>query len=349
MKHTTHTEASYILSGDVGGTNTSLAIVECVQNNYRILDKKSFQSQNLQSLDEAIHTVLEQFTALIHKHPISGACFTVAGPVLHNTVKLTNVPWGIDGNSLGKTLGFPVFLINDISGICYGLPLLDKNNPEELVALNEKAFDKNDTDQSVQAVVAPGTGLGVGYLVHTANNYFSLPAEAGHIDWAPYSDETLELFSYVNKLYGVTQGVESYISGRGIENIFRFITQKFPQDACSKEILHSAPGSWGSQIAQAYGSCENCTKTMLLFIEMLGRYASSVALWILPKNGLFLSGGIPGKNKALLLEDDRFMKSFRRNYQPGIAKLLEDIPVYITLNYSINLSGAAHAFDCLSK
>ena len=86
-----------------------------------------------------------------------------------------------------------------------------------------------------------------------------------------------------------------------------------------------------------------CSLTMELFCEYYARKVSSLASVFLPSGGIYLAGGISSKNEDFLVESNRFMRIFERNYAPHIQEFLADLPVMIVRNYSISLIGAANA------
>ena len=65
-----------ILVGDVGGTNTRLAIIEMVKGNFNFLAEETFPSREEPSLESALRKFLSS-----PLHPITRACLGVAGPV----------------------------------------------------------------------------------------------------------------------------------------------------------------------------------------------------------------------------------------------------------------------------
>ena len=68
---------SAILVGDIGGTNTRLAIIEIVKGHFHFLAEQTFPSREELSLESA----LRKFLSSNALHPITQACLGVAGPV----------------------------------------------------------------------------------------------------------------------------------------------------------------------------------------------------------------------------------------------------------------------------
>ena len=103
----------YVLGGDVGGTNTHLAIAGIKNNKPELVYQKHFESQNLKSLVPAVKEVL-QYAFDTYKVNISLACIGGAGPVAKNVCTLTNLKWNVDGKELvKKTRLNKVIVVND--------------------------------------------------------------------------------------------------------------------------------------------------------------------------------------------------------------------------------------------
>ena len=356
LKNIFSADNCFILAGDIGGTNTTVALMELLDGSINLRMKQGFSSQSISGLEEAIDQAMPQFLKEIGQAHIAGACFTAAGPVNHNVCSLTNVSWTIDGNALSTRLGFPVYVINDLSGICYGLPLLDVSAKTQILALEHPDGTLPQAQElkagtEVRAVVAPGTGLGIGYLIHDRGNYLALPSESGHIDWGAFSPETREIQSWLHHKLGKNPGPEQVISGIGLANLFDFMVEvrQVEQSEAIKEILAGPRSNRGALISQYSHTDATCGRIMELFVEIMARFCSSVALWMLPKAGLYIAGGIPGKNQDWFVKDHHFMKLFLQNYLKGMENQLVQVPVYLALDYGINLFGAAHGFHCLNQ
>ncbi|MGD8931645.1 MAG: glucokinase, partial [Chromatiales bacterium] len=70
-----------LLAGDIGGTNTRLAIYRATaQNRYEALHEQVFPSGEFPDLE----SILAQFLGTVEQR-ITRACFGVAGPVIDQT------------------------------------------------------------------------------------------------------------------------------------------------------------------------------------------------------------------------------------------------------------------------
>jgi len=82
---------------------------------------------------------------------------------------------------------------------------------------------------------------------------------------------------------------------------------------------------------------------MALFVELYARVCAELCAVFLPTGGLYLAGGIAGKNAARFLDGGRFMASFERNYRPHLDVIARATPVHLVRDYAVSLYGAADA------
>ena len=84
-----------ILAGDIGGTNTNLAIVGQTGSKFTILMSCTYSSQEVTDLlvpvEEVINAAVEKDAAL--KPQL--CCISAAGPVADNTCKMTNCDFDV--------------------------------------------------------------------------------------------------------------------------------------------------------------------------------------------------------------------------------------------------------------
>jgi len=334
-----------ILAGDIGGTNTNLALVGEKANKYTILLKCVFKSNKI---DGVIDPLKEVIAAAKKKNPhlkIDLCCISAAGPVENNYCKLTNCKWAIDGGAIKKAIKIDTLVINDFLAIGYGIPTLDANDPNQITKLPTTEGNFPRPEGTTKAVVGAGTGLGVGFLTATDGKYRAHPSEGGHSAFAAFDDETIKLKEYVADKTGMTPGVELFVSGQGISNIYHYIKDKknIKIEGALKRIDEAKDEDKPALISKNAGDNKVCRDIMKLFVKMYGGFAGGLAVIFLPFGGVYLAGGIVTKNEPLFLEDNLFMRNFEANYNPNIRPLLKKIPVYIIKDYSISLYGAANA------
>jgi glucokinase len=334
-----------ILAGDIGGTNTTLAVVGQKKSKYTLILKCAFKSQQIDGLTDPIKEVIAAARQKSSALKIDLCCISAAGPVEKNYCQMTNCKWAIDGKALKKTVKTDTLVINDFLAVGYGIPTLAVNDPKQITRLPTTDGKFPEPAGSTKIVVGAGTGLGVGFLTADAGKYRAHPSEGGHSGFAAFDEETIKLKEYVAKKYGMAPGTEPFVSGQGIANIYNYLKdgKKLAMDAVLKEIDQAKDEDKPALISTNARNNRTCRDIMKLFVKMYGSFAGSLAVVFLPFGGVYLAGGIATKNEWLFLEDNLFMKYFEQNYNPILRPLLKKIPVYIVRDYSISLYGAANA------
>jgi glucokinase len=344
--------AEYIFCGDMGGTNTSFALARVQGGSVRVVGKFLFKTQGIVSLVRAVCEAKEEIGRRRPEIVIRKACVSVAGIVKNNSCVMTNTSWIVSGDEFAAVLKIPVKIINDFTALSYALPLLDTRNPEEITLLcaGESA---SALSGRIRAVVGAGTGLGVGCLLETDAGFEALASEGGHMDFAPVDETTRELHAWTEKRAGSIPEAELFVSGQGLANIFWFFYEKAGDSANLSEEFRKIAAlpdeEKPARIAASASNDRGCADIMKLFVRMYARVAYNVAVTFLPAAGLYLAGGIAGKNEDWFLRDGAFMKSFLVACKPKIRTMLESIPVYIIKDYGVSLTGAANAARYLMK
>ncbi len=313
-----------ILAGDIGGTNTRLCLAETDKhNNILPIKEEIYKSGNA-----GLAPLIQEFIGTELKP--KKACFAVAGFVADNKCKITNLPWAeLDANQLQIELNIPkVTLINDFVAIAYNI-VLENNRSLETLQIGE--YNKN----AAIAIIGAGTGLGKAYAIPQGDNYQVLPSEGGHSNFASYAydEESLELLEYLGK--NGTVDIEQLVSGLGIVNIFRFLSDKYNYEDAKDFLSQPYPS-----LAIAKGAKQGnslCQKSLEMFAEAYGAAAGDMALTFLPFGGFYIAGGIAAKNIDLMKKGG-FMKQFKNKAR--VAALLEKVPVHIVLNELEGLKGA---------
>lgn len=339
----------YLLTADVGGTNTSFALVGQRGRQYHLLGKFLFKTQELSSLPDAAEAATDEIRRRLPATPISRCCVSAAGPVKNNVCRLTNAPWTADGEELSAILGIPTLVINDFTAIAYGLPLLDHRDPKVLTPIPRDDGYLPSPRGTVRAVIGAGTGLGVGCLIETPVGYTAIPSEGGHIDFCGFDSPSKELVRMVEERIGVVPEAELFISGQGLVNIHDFFrNRRVGGSSPAMEAIDTADDAEKPGLISAGAAeCGECAEIMRFFTRLYGRFAANIATLYLPSAGLYLAGGIAAKNQDWFLRPGGFMETFSLGYRSHIREALREIPVYIIRDYSISLLGAAQAATVL--
>jgi glucokinase len=336
----------YILAGDIGGTNSNLAIVGVKNGKFTVILECVYKSGEIAGLVAPLQEVLKIAAEKDSALKPNLCCISGAGPVENNFCKLTNLKWNIDGQEIKKAINMETLIINDFLAIGYGIPTLNVDDPKQITKLPHPDGSTPAPQKGAsKAVVGAGTGLGVGFLVTVGDKYYASPSEGGHSGFADFDDETRKIKDFVAKKIGKTPGTEPFVSGQGINNIYQYFKAEglIKPEGIFEQIEAASDEDKPALISKNAATNKTCKDIMKIFIKMYGRFASNASLLFLALGGLYLAGGIVTKNEALFLEDQLFMKNFATNYKDNIQQLLAKIPVYIVKDYSISIYGAANA------
>ncbi|MDJ0675294.1 MAG: glucokinase [Calothrix sp. MO_167.B42] len=332
-----------LLAGDIGGTKTILQLVKVSpeQDLHRIAEER-YHSGDFTDLVPMV----QQFLAKTNTEIPQKACFGIAGPVVNNTAKLTNIAWSLDGERLQSELGIAqVSLINDFAAVGYGVLGLKET---DLYTLQPG----KPNPESPIAIIGAGTGLGQGFLIQQGERYQVFSSEGGHADFAPRNELEFQLLKYLLDKHDIQRvSVERVVSGLGIVSIYQFmrdrqlasespeiaqVVKTWEQEAGKPEKSVDPGAAIGTAAVQK--SDRLAEKTMQLFVEAYGAEAGNLALKLLPYGGLYVAGGIAAKILPLL-ETGSFLLNFTQKGR--MRGILEDIPVHVVLNPQVGLIGAA--------
>nr|MBI3613188.1 glucokinase [Nitrospirota bacterium] len=345
-----------ILAGDIGGTKTILALFDWKRERVEPVRERTFASADFKSLEEVIDEFLKPpeppAPVLAEDEPtpeaaeaappaqegppvIEAACFGVAGPIIENRCKTTNLPWVVDGTALAKHLkAGQVRLLNDLEATAYGLLVL---RPDEFTVLNAGAA-RPTQPTAAMALIAAGTGLGEAILYGDGTRYHPMPSEGGHASFAPTSDLEIDLLRHLRSSY-LHVSYERVLSGAGLHAIYEFLrdTKRNEPTWLAERIKVSDAAAVIAEVGLA-GQSELCQQALDLFASIYGAEAGNLALKALALNGLYVGGGIAPK-LIPKLKDGTFMRAFvaKGRYK----NLLNAIPVRVIMNPKTALLGAA--------
>ncbi len=317
-----------ILSADIGGTKTNVALFQISGKVLRSVAMETYASREHSSLEE----ILEKFLA-VRDGSVSRACFGVAGPVKHGRSETTNLAWVVDSSHLARMLGLRrVGLLNDMEATAWGIGALA---PKDLAVINPGRPDP----QGNGAVIAAGTGLGEAGLEWNGKERWPFASEGGHSDFAPRNELEIELLRYLAAKFGHVS-YERALSGPGLHNIYNFLrdTKRAEEPAwLAEELAREDPSAVISRVALEERAAI-CERAMDYFVEIYGAEAGNLALKMMATAGVYLGGGIAPKIAARLKRRD-FLEAFVSKGR--LRPLLEDVPVSIILNDGAALLGAA--------
>jgi glucokinase len=311
-----------VLAGDIGGTNTRLALADAAINRVRLLEIERFRNEGRRS----VHELIQGFLA--NKHRPQAACLAVAGPTDGKSVRLTNLDWEIDTQDIAARTGISkVRLINDFAAVGNGLGALDDGGRVTLQPGNAQP-------QGPRLAVGPGTGLGVVQCCWTEGSYRPIASEGGHISFAPCDDEQVRLLDFLRAEHGRVS-VERILSGPGISRLYRFCWNDEGRPG-------TAPSLDPAEVTDAaLGESDGVAQHALtLFCRIFGQAAGDLALVSQATGGVYLAGGISPKILPLLQRPD-FLRGLKDKGR--FSAWMEQVPVHVVLDGDVGLKGAALA------
>ena len=333
-----------ILAGDIGGTNTRLALFD------EQLDKRherNFKNEGRAGLIEIAREFLDGAAAAGAAGKVDRAAFGVAGPVKEGRAKMTNLPWRLDERELARELDIEpkrVALINDLVAHGEGIELL---RPEQVITVQPGEFSSGN-----RAVIAAGTGLGEGGIFWDPRaglggavgdgRWRAFASEGGHSDFAPRDERQIALLKFLLGKYP-NASWERVLSGPGLRNIYDFLIT--PEQLGPSAALPGAGrgGPQPSEISDAgmKGTNRACVEALDLFVAFYGAEAANLALKVMATGGVYIGGGI-APNIVAKLRSKTFVDAFVATGPENIRQVLVKIPVHI-VNFELNgLYGAAN-------
>ncbi len=323
-----------VLAGDIGATKTNLGLFVSGQHGP---ERVSFC--NFASCGEAefVRQVKDFWFREGAETKLAAICFGVAGPVQEGCVEATNLGLKLNEKALQKEFSCPhLTLVNDLFATAAAISCL---GDAELAVL--QAGNIFESISATSVVLAPGTGLGMAFLVG-GENLQILASEGGHADFAPRNELEVELWRYFKLHYGRVSR-ERLLSGPGLLNIYNWFRQRGETQVATAGLdlaFSSATATNAADVVAAADAGEDLQAVQALetFVSLLGSVAGDLVVTGMAVAGLYLAGGIPAKIIGHL-RHDRFLAAFRDKGR--MAPWLEQVPVKVVLNPEAALLGAA--------
>jgi len=327
-----------ILAGDIGGTNTRLALYDAATgggpDGLRQVAVEKTASKEHAGLGEIARAFLARHAP---GAPIEAAGFGIAGPVRDGRCVATNIPWVIDARALEEMLGLrprTVTLMNDLEANAHGIGGLATS---DFLSLREGALDPSGS----KAIISAGTGLGEAGLVRVDGRLVPFATEGGHATFAPRDETEIELLRYLLRTRAHVSW-EHVLSGPGLVNVYSFLrdTGRGVEEPSLRDEIASGDAAGAISRAALKGSSPLASRALDLFVSLYGHEASNLALRTMATDGVYLGGGIAPRIVERL-KAGGFAEAF-----VGVGRMkpvLEAIPVYVILNDGAALLGAARA------
>jgi glucokinase len=323
-----------VLAGDIGGTNSRLALYE----GKKLLFERTHPSAQQASLEATAEQFLSDAGATLGPtaRP-ERACLAVAGPIVGNTARITNLSWFVDAESLKARLKIPHFrLANDFEAAAFGVTLLDA---DQMVKVGGEAPQLHGP----MVVAGPGTGLGQAFLFWSPEErrYRVMPSEAGHGDFAARTPIEWGLCCHLASKYGRVS-YERVISGPAFKDLIAYL---MTEPACRMLVTEETRAALATEeaavvvVRQAVaGRDPLCTLAVNVFASALGAYVGNLAMTVLATGGVFIAGGIAPRILELLKAGPlREAFETKGRFKPLLSKM----PLYVITSREVGLLGAA--------
>ncbi len=318
--------ASTLLIGDIGGTNARFALADPSTPGFR--DALTLKCAEFASVEEA----LSNYLAEVGESDPGVICLASAGPLIGDSINVTNNHWNIVPSDLRSEFGTDrVKLLNDFEAVAFSIPFLGDDGHVP-VGLPEAGPLPNEFNL---AIVGPGTGLGTAGLVRRAGQLLPISGEGGHMGFAPESQVQIEILRVLHDRFERVSA-ERLLSGSGIENIYLALCVIHGE----KRTPLAAADVFASTAEDA-----RAAETAAMFFDVLGQVAGDVALVLDARDGVYIAGGI-SKRYPELLHNSGFRNAFENKGRH--RSLMERIPTQLITYDEPGLLGAAYCALSLS-
>lgn len=320
-----------LLIVDLGGTKSRVGLFELEEDRQKCVLQNVYRNEEFAGIAEIIEAFYQQSPGRADH-----LCIAIAGVVEGDTATLTNLDWRLDMYSLQRRFSFEQALfINDLTALAAAVYQLED---DEAVVLKKGEVAKEEA----VAIIAPGTGLGQGFLFPRGRDFLARGSEGGHAGFSPKNAEELRFAAWMIERSGAVSA-EQVCAGPGITLLYRFFTEKEGLEPAewlrqkASEIEDLAP--LVVEGASSDPPCPVCKKVIDSYLAMLGTEAANLALKLYARGGVYIGGGvILHLLPAVSLEP--FVAAFGRNEK--MAELLASIPVFIITKEDAHLYGALH-------
>ena len=295
---------------DLGGTNLRAGAG----------DTSSMTISDIQKIKvDTNKDIFDALNEISSKNNYEEIVISAAGPVSENKISMTNRELEISAADLEKELNVKeCHLLNDWESIGYSLPLMTKND------FNEIKSGNMDNSQTCLAI-GPGTGLGFSVLRYVGNVPYVYPTELGNA--RSYNAHLSNLFEISNSKNFIV--LEDYLSGTGIKKIY---AEKSGKNLTTEEIV------------SLYLEDDLATFVLNNFVVALNNILQDLALTFNARGGIFFAGSLM-RTISEMNSINYIKEEFNKHSSEAHSNILKNIsinlinkehtPLYGNLNYSV--------------
>jgi glucokinase len=312
------------LVADLGGTNTRVALTQ--GGRVRTDTIKRFRNAEHPDLPSVLRAYMSDQTAAP-----DAACVAMAGPVRDGVGELTNLNWTVERDAVAAATGAAtVAVLNDLQAQGHALDFLTPDVVHTILP------GKPAGDRAARLVVGVGTGMNAAAVYRLDERTLVPPSEAGHVSLPAQDATELRLLDWIAAKHG-TPGLEDVLSGRGFERVYAWLCEEAGSDA----VLDAVAIMDGVNT----GTNPRAEDAARVFVRMLGRATSNLALVHQPFGGIYLCGGV-ARHFAPHLNRLGFEAAF--NDKGRFADFMHQFPVHLVDDDYAALTGsAAHLVELI--
>ena len=342
-----------VLLMDIGGTHCRSKLVQgsdCLFDEDAVIDSRTAKISDKQ----AFLTFIDQLAGSARgKAKPHQAVLCFAGPVVGGSISMLN--WSGQAEITTRELveaGLPpqgITLLNDMEAAAYALLAWNSGHisldPDPLYTAPAGGNKRNNN----ALLLMPGTGIGVSAVIdnnsgHPRGSPQVLACEMQHTPIPVLDEQQESVLNDMKNKHAIKQpSWEDFISGRGLENIYRCLAPRRQSAGVSGLNAQDIAG-YAVQGADGY-----CVSALNMFYQCCGALAQLLALTFQPYAGIYLAGESTRRNLSFI-RNSPFLQQLQHSDVRGY--LLREFPVSL-LAQELNLYGAAYAAglgrqDCAS-
>lgn len=272
-----------LLAGDIGATRARFALYDT--SGTRLVRQEILSSQQHKTFEAVLSRFLDGGP---ERDRVVAASFGIAGPVVDQRVKTTNLPWSIDARAVARRLRIPsVHLLNDLVAIGLGSMATAprKLHPVHLGRPKPKGH--------TVVVIAAGTGLGEAAFVWDGERHVPCPSEGAHVDFAPRNALQVELWTHLAKKLGHVS-YEDVAAGSTVQVVYDFLRARGARETKANLATLEAAQDRNVAIVEmaSDGASEVAMRALDLWAAVYGSEAGNLALKYLATGGVYVCGGV---------------------------------------------------------
>ena len=296
-----------LLLVDIGGTNIRYA--------YSNIGASDFVSENKAELD-SLTNFDNLMSKLLSESNVKNIVFSVAGPKVNNSIKMTNRNFEIDAEAIKQRFNLEsCHLLNDWESIGYSMKTFSENDFDN--------FKEGEPFNDTFLVIGPGTGLRASVI--SGNNVIA--TEIGNTNLGLSA-----LKSLLNINSDEFNVLEDIISGTGISRMFE---TKTGNKVKSEEVF-----------SLSLNGDKNAKEVIDIFTIAFARTLSDLSLTFSSGGGIILAGSL-SRSFLSIANKDLFNKHFLDGKSDIHKEILNKIDIkvinkgytclYGSLNYVNNI------------